>query len=74
MKVTYNGFTGELVKLEATYLSKSEDIDSTYNLVIFDRGKRVECSFRDVKLADVKFIGGTATMSGTINIGEVTFK
>lgn len=63
MQVTYNGFTGELVKLEATYLSKSEDIDSTYNLIIFDRGKRVEHSFMNVKLNDVKFLGGVVTFA-----------
>lgn len=76
MKVTYNGFNGELVKLEKmdTLLLQPYVRGDIYNLSIYDSEKKVTNSFTGVKLEDVKFLGGTATMSGTLNIGEVAFK
>lgn len=67
MQVSYNGFTGELVKLEATYLSpddKESSPQSTYDLTMYDRGKKVEHYFHDVMLEDVKFVGGTVSFGG----------
>lgn len=59
MNVTYNGFTGELVKLERTHYG-----DSRYSLSIYDDGKNVTHSFTCVKLEDVKFSGGVITFGG----------
>lgn len=61
MQVTYNGFTGELVKLERTfapypYVAKY----ATYDLVlsILKDGVCAKVSFTGVKMEDVKFLGG----------------
>lgn len=56
MKVSYNGFTGELVKLEKDF--DHERACVAYNLDIRDREKDVTYSFSGVKLSDVKFLGG----------------
>lgn len=64
MKVIYNGMTGELVKLEAIYLSHNKDLSSAYNLSIYDREKKCEHSFFNVNLADVKFSGGEVSFNG----------
>lgn len=64
MKATYNGMTGELVKLEAIYLSHSKDLSNAYNLSIYDREKKCEHSFYNVNLADVKFSGGEVSFIG----------
>ena len=60
MQVTYNGFTGELVKLER------EDFHAyhIYNLSIYDSEHRVTHSFTGVKLEDVKFSGGAVSFGG----------
>lgn len=64
LKVEYNGFTGELVKLEATYLSGDAHLNSEYDLVLFDREKKCEYSFKGVKLEDIKFLGGAVSFVG----------
>lgn len=58
MQVTYNGFTGELVKLEREDLRAFGVKDRIYNLSIYDSEHRVTHSFAGVKLEDVKFSGG----------------
>lgn len=66
MQVSYNGFTGELVKLEkmdALLLQPYVQRD-IYNLSIYDSEKQVTHSFTGVKLEDVKFLGGAVSFSG----------
>ena len=58
MQVTYNGFTGELVKLEREDLRAFGVKDRIYNLSIYDSEHRVTHSFAGVKLEDVKFLSG----------------
>lgn len=53
MQVTYNGFTGELVKLERETIGSY----TLYILSIYDSEKQVTHSFTGVKLEDVKFLG-----------------
>lgn len=58
MKVSYNGFTGELVKMER----KKENIPVViYDLIIYETEKKVTHSFADVTLNDVKFLGGSVS-------------
>lgn len=59
MKVSYNGFTGELVKLERKPDMKmfNSHIGYIYDLSIYDSGKQVTHSFTGAKLEDVKFLG-----------------
>ena len=71
MQVTYNGFTGELVKLELLQTERKmttinvisghtvyqKDI-ILYDLSIYDSEKQVTHSFTGVKLEDMKFLGG----------------
>lgn len=77
MQVSYNGFTGELVKLERVGTGKIAEtiipIDLPgascehvwfYNLSIYDREKKVTHSFTGVKLKDVKFLGGAVSFGG----------
>lgn len=62
MDVTYNGFTGELFKLE-----RSPDFERggiSYNLEIRDHEKKVTYVFDRVKLSDVKFLGGSVFFGG----------
>lgn len=59
MKVTYNGFTGELVRLERTQYG-----DSRYSLSLYDGDKNVTYSFSCVRLEDVKFSGGVMIFGG----------
>lgn len=70
MKVTYKGFTGELVKLEKkgegiTFINCTpvtpQMFDSKYDIAIYDREKDVTHSFTGVKLEDVKFQGGAVS-------------
>ena len=70
MKVSYNGFTGELVKLERSYAGKFElpisltgaaDVKWLYDLSIYDSEKKVTHSFTGVKLEEVKFLGGAVS-------------
>lgn len=66
MKVSYNGFTGELVKLERKPDMKmfNSHIGYIYDLSIYDSGKQVTHSFAGVKLEDVKFLGGAVSFGG----------
>lgn len=59
MQVTYNGFTGELVKLERKPQPMFERY--LYDLSIYDKENQVTHSFTGVKLEDVKFLGGAVT-------------
>lgn len=60
MQVTYNGFTGELVKLERI---KCPPLNGAhiYDISIYDDENRCTHSFTGVKLEDVKFLGGAVT-------------
>lgn len=77
MKVTYNGFTGELVKLERYCKSvikvpvdggelKTTNlcIGDTWDVLIFDKEKAEFRHFTGVKLEDVKLLGGAVTFGG----------
>lgn len=68
MQVTYNGFTGELVKLELNTTNLGglnvPSINGGYQLHIFDREKQVNYSFTGVRLEDVKFLGGAVAFGG----------
>ena len=67
MQVTYNGFTGELVKLERTFTTYPHVAElATYDLVIsvLQTGVCAKVSFTGVKLEDVKFLGGAVTFGG----------
>lgn len=61
MKVSYNGFTGELFKLERRSMFTEVAL---YDLEIFDAGKNVAHSFYGVKQEDVKFLGGVVSFGG----------
>lgn len=65
LKVEYNGFTGELVKLERlkNVFNMSPDGITAYlyNLSIYDSEKEATCSFEKVKLEDIKFLGGAVS-------------
>lgn len=56
VKVSYNGFTGELVKLERAFCNRG-----FYELSIWDAEKKVTHSFSGVNLKDVKFLGGSVS-------------
>lgn len=64
LKVSYRGFAGELIKLEAReripILNAIPDMTQTstyrYDLSIYDSEKRVTHSFANVSLDDVKFL------------------
>lgn len=58
-KVSYSGFTGELVKLERSFCRPE-----IYDLSIYDSEKQVTHSFTGVKVEDVKFLGGAVTFGG----------
>lgn len=62
MKVTYNGFTGELTKLERRPSSVFSN-QFIYDLSIYDSEKKVTHSFTGVKLEEVQFSGGTVSFS-----------
>lgn len=73
MQVTYNGFTGELVKLERSFTGRFEipvELDGAanakwlYDLSIYDIEKQVTHSFTCVKIEDVKFLGGGVSFGG----------
>lgn len=70
MKVSYKGFTGELLKLEreekqsgglASLSGSRCEPFFFYKLDIFDKEKDAKISFHDVLLRDVKFLGGEVT-------------
>lgn len=60
MQVTYNGFTGELVKLEIheQLRSVSEGVVRVCDLTLYDSEKQATISFTGVKFEDLKFFGG----------------
>lgn len=79
MKVSYNGFTGELVGLQREsakiiiernpfvpfgYDYRNVDSDGVYELSIYDAEKKATISFTGVKLEDVKFFGGMVSFDG----------
>lgn len=66
MKVTYNGFTGELVKLEKYENDKAARRGGgpLYDLAIYDSEAKATHCFEDVKLENVKFMGGVMTFGG----------
>ena len=72
MQVTYNGYTGELVKLEkketGRYMVTPYDTAKHpvfgYDISIYDREKKATISFTGVKLGNVKFGGGAVTFDG----------
>lgn len=66
MQVTYNGFTGELVKLEIRkeLHSVSEGAVRVCDLTLYDREKQATISFACVKLEDVRFTGGAVAFGG----------
>lgn len=70
MRVNYNGFTGELMKLEreAGMIGLTDDGSVysrvSYALFIYDSEKQVTHSFTGVNLEDVKFLGGTVVFGG----------
>jgi len=70
MQVTYNGFTGELVKLERVSRIRADvPIGAKFSMLpfdlsIYDSEKNVTHSFTSVKLEDVKFLGRAVTFGG----------
>jgi len=66
MKVSYNGFIGELKEL--VECKRIESISgqgySVYNLEIYGNEKQVTHSFTGVNLEDVKFLGGVVVFDG----------
>lgn len=70
MQVTYNGFTGELLKLERVSRDKSDvpigiKFDQLpFDLTIYDSEKQIIYSFTGVKLKNVNFLGGAVTFGG----------
>ncbi len=56
MKVSYNGFTGLLWRLEL--------VDGSYELEIFDKEKEVTYSFVDINIEKLKFVGGKVIFGG----------
>lgn len=72
MQVTYNGFTGELVKLEKKeterYTLSPFDTEKQpvfrYDLTLYDSEKQITYSFTGVKLENVKFLGEAVTFGG----------
>lgn len=72
VQVTYNGFTGELVKLEkketGKYTLSPYDTEKHpvygYDLSIYDSEKQVTHSFTGVKMEDMTFLFGAVTFGG----------
>lgn len=59
MRVTYQGFTGELVRLEQTGVEEcGRSVHRTYSISIADDEKKVTYSFADVDMRNVTIIGG----------------
>lgn len=57
MQVTYNGFTGKLLKMEYV-------CENYYDITIYDAEKGAKVSFSGVKLEDVKFMVGAVAFGG----------
>lgn len=70
MQVSYNGFTGELVKLEKEpgMIGLTDDgkvyARVSYELSIYDSEKQVTHLFTGVKLEDVEFMGWVVSFGG----------
>lgn len=72
MKVTYNGFTGELVKLErketvitsGPFECRGAVRVNLYDLSIYDDKNKCIHSFTGANLEDVKFSGGVMIFGG----------
>lgn len=73
MKVSYNGFTGELINLDRmsngdiggpVELPARPSNQWYYSLSIYDREKQVTHFFIGVKIEDVKFLGGAVSLCG----------
>ena len=67
MQVTYNGFTGELVKLERTfapypYVAKYATYDLT--ITVLKEGVCADVHFTGAKMEDLQFHGGAVTFDG----------
>lgn len=64
MKVSYNGFTGTLVKLEYSNseLGLVHGVIS-YNLDIFDSDKNATHSFRNIDIRELRFLNGTMSFN-----------
>lgn len=63
MQVTYNGFTGELVKLEQHRAGFANEI-VLYDLTLYDSEKQATISFTGVKMEDLQFHGGAVKFGG----------
>ena len=63
MRITYKGYTGELVKLEQKKIGIADEI-SVYDLSIHDEEKNVIHSFTGVKLDDVNFLSRAVSFGG----------
>lgn len=63
MQITYKGYSGELVKLEKT---KCPPLNGAhiYDISIYDGENMCTHSFTNIKLEDVKFIGGVVSFNG----------
>lgn len=64
MRITYKGYTGELVKLEKVKLEKTFCKPQSYDLSIYDSEKQATISLTGVNLEDVKFSGGAVSFGG----------
>lgn len=70
MKVSYNGLTGELLKLERSsnkmvfYVGTNQDLKMDYDLKIYDPEKGATVSFSNIDLAKVKFCCGEVSFNG----------
>lgn len=71
MQVSYNGFTGELAKLEKKNVIVRDYISGHisennlgYDLSIYESEKNVTHFFTGVKLEEVKFLGGAVSFGG----------
>ena len=70
MQVTYNGFTGALVKLERVSRDRRDApmgekfSKLPFDLSIYDSEKNVTYSFTGVKLEDAKFLCGEVMFGG----------
>lgn len=61
MKVSCKGFTGELEKLEKKIMPVH---GVHYDISVYDEEKDVTYVFEDVRLEDVKFLGGAVSFGG----------
>lgn len=67
MQISYNGFTGELVKMERTfapypYVAKYATYDLT--ITVLKEGVCADVHFTGAKMEDLQFHGGAVTFDG----------